>query len=98
MKALWIIGGAAVGRRAFGTPGLLLGAGLGYGLAVLFEPGSRVEKESSPQREGVRVEHESRYPEEAVIESMAEAESDPDALGAEMEEIFHQVSGEDPKD
>jgi|GEM_PF-6136369 len=98
MKALWMIGGAVVGGRVLGARGLLVGAGLGYGLAVLFEAESRGEEALPAAGQEERAGHEVRYPEEAVIDTMEQAESEPAARGAEMEDIFREVSGEEPEE
>ena len=93
MKSLWVIGGAIAGRKAFGFPGALLGAGLGYGLAAILDILRRLEVVERAT-EGVSVGHAAeRYPEETIIDAMLQAEDEETQVGEEMEDLFSEVSG-----
>lgn len=97
MKSLWIIGGAIAGRKAFGLPGAVLGAGLGYGLAALPEILRRLvalERAAQTAAGPAATERaEERYPEETIIDAMQRAEMEAAAEGEEMEDIFSEVTG-----
>lgn len=97
MRWLPITVGALCGARALRLPGLVLGAGLGWSLALLLETrerldrleqaafGSPAEPPLLPFEEAVPAE---RYPEMAVIDALREG--DP---SAEMATFFDEVSG-----
>lgn len=97
MRTLWILGGALVGRKAFGPAGAVLGGGLAYGLSILSDILRRVERlerlERTTQRAPSPGPAAERYPEEAIIDAMQLAEEDEAARGEEVDDLFNEVSG-----
>jgi hypothetical protein len=87
MRGLLAVIGASAGASRRGLGGAVLGAGVGWALGVLLAPRRRFVR--LPEEEYYR-----RYPEEEIIDALREAGDEPEAEGAEMDELYREVAGE----
>lgn len=88
MKGCLMLLGAAVGGWRRGLGGALVGAGIGWALATLLSP-ARSEELSTTAEE----DHYLRYPEEEMVDALQEAEDEPAAEGAELDDLYREVTG-----
>jgi hypothetical protein len=86
MKGLLAVIGASAGAWRRGLGGAVLGAGVGWALGALLAPRRR----SVPLPEE---EHYRRYPEEEIVDALREAGDEPEAEGAEMDDLYREVAG-----
>lgn len=107
MTFLLLVIGALFGAVALGFPGFVLGAGLGYGIALLLELRQRLERlERTMEARRRRIAAEAaalqasthplppekeRYPEEPLVDALRQRDDDRDAAGAEIDDLLHQV-------
>jgi hypothetical protein len=103
MTFLLVVIGSLFGAVALGFPGFVLGAGLGYGIALLLELRQRLDRlERTMQARRRRIAAEAaalkaspplpereRYPEEDIIHALQE--DDRRDSGAEIEDLLEQV-------
>jgi hypothetical protein len=85
MKGLLAVIGAAAGAWRRGLGGAVLGAGVGWALGALLAPRPSVRL---PEEE-----HYRRYPEEEIVDALREAGDEPEAEGAEMDDLYREVAG-----
>jgi hypothetical protein len=85
MKGLLAVIGASAGAWRRGLGGAVLGAGVGWALGALLAPRSSARL---PEEE-----HYRRYPEEEILDALREAEDEPEVEGAEMDDLYREVSG-----
>jgi hypothetical protein len=86
MKGLLAVVGATVGVWRRGLGGAALGAGVGWVFGALLTSHSR--SVFLPEEE-----HYRRYPEEEIVDSLREAGDEPEAEGAEMDDLYREVAG-----
>lgn len=96
---IWLaIGGALLGARAMRLPGMVLGAGVGWGVAALLDLRNRLERLEKPSSlsgartvpplaEQAPIFRGERYPEMAVIDELRGSE------GKELADLYDEVSG-----
>lgn len=105
MTFLLLVIGALFGAIALGFPGFVLGAGLGYGIALQLEMRQRLERlERTMEARRRRIAAEAaalqassqpplpqkeRYPEEPLLDPLRG--DDRDAAGAEIDDLLNQV-------
>ena len=90
MRRFWTITGGLIGGLVKGRKGAIFGAALGYGVDWLLAEPSQPAEEREVAAPG------SAHPEEAILEGMRQAQSDPATEGDEMVSLYEEVVGSHP--
>jgi len=88
MKSYLILLGATYGGWRRGWAGAVLGAGAGWVVGSLLRP---VRSRAGDTR--AAEEHYLRYPEEEMVDALQDAEDEPAAEGAELDDLYREVTG-----